>query len=74
MELFKQLFKNLLLRNRQSDFEVISLERSFGDPYQKVFWKFDPTRNMAMENGGYLHNTDMKKFLKFYFLKLLVRF
>ena len=36
----KKFFKNLLLRNRRSDFEIISQECSLGDPFQKVFAKF----------------------------------
>ena len=36
MEFSKQLFKNLLLWNHCSDFEIISQEYSLGDPFQKV--------------------------------------
>ena len=36
----KKFLKNLLLRNRWSDFEIISQECSLGDPFQKVFAKF----------------------------------
>ena len=32
--------KDLLLRNCLSDFEIISQECSFGDPFQKLFAKF----------------------------------
>ena len=40
MEFFKQFFKNLLLRNHWSDFEIISQECSLCDPFQKLFAKF----------------------------------
>ena len=40
MEFFKQFFKNLLLRNCWSDFEIISQECSLGDPFQKLLMKF----------------------------------
>ena len=36
----KKFLKNLLLRNRLSDFELISQECSFCDPFQKLFAKF----------------------------------
>ena len=35
-----------------------------GWPFSKSFAKFDWSRNMALVNGGYLHNMEMKKFLK----------
>ena len=54
----KKFLKNLLLRNRWSDFEIISQECSLGDP------NFDPSINMALVNGGFSHYMDMKKFLK----------
>ena len=47
-----KFIKNLLLRNRWSDFEI-SQECSLGDPFQKFFVKFDPSINI-----------DLKKFLK----------
>ena len=40
MEYFKQFFKNFLLWNRLSNFEIISKECSLGDPLQKSFAKF----------------------------------
>ena len=40
MDFFNQFFKNLLLWNRLSDFEIISQEYSLGDPFQKLFAKF----------------------------------
>ena len=64
MKFFKQFFKNLLLWHRRSDFEIISQECSLGDPLQKCSRNFDPSINMALMNGGFLHYRDMKKFLK----------
>ena len=40
IQFFKQFFKNLLLWNRWSDFEIISQECSLGDPFQKLAAKF----------------------------------
>ena len=60
----KKSLKNLLLRNRWSDFEIISQECSFGDPLKKCSRNFDLSINMALGNGGFLHYMDMKKFLK----------
>ena len=36
----QKFLKNLLLQNRWSDFEIISQEGSFGDPFQKLCAKF----------------------------------
>ena len=36
----KKFLKNLLLRIRWSDFEIISQECSLGNPFQKLFAKF----------------------------------
>ena len=74
MEFFQQFFKNILLWNYWSDFEIISQECSLSDPFQKLFAKFWSVQNMALVNGGFLHYTDMKKFLKKSFLIPLVRF
>ena len=41
-----------------------SQECPLGDPFQILFANFDPSINMALVNGGFLHYTDMKKFLK----------
>ena len=61
----KKFLKNLLLRNRWSDFEIISQECSLGDPFQKCSRNFDPPKNMAVMNLGLLAlYRDMKKFLK----------
>ena len=64
----KKFLKNLL-RNRWSDLEIISQECSLGDPFKKLFAKFDPSINMALVNGGLLRYTDMKKFIKNLFLR-----
>ena len=60
----KKFLKNFFLQNRLSDFEIISQECSLGDPFQKCLQIFDLSINMALVNGGFLHYTDMKKFLK----------
>ena len=64
MNVTKKFLKNLLLRNRWSDFEIISQECSLCDPFQDCLQNFDPSINMALVNGGFLHYTDMKKLLK----------
>ena len=48
----------------RTDFEIISQECSSGDPFQKLFAKFDLSINMALVNRGFLHYMDMKKFIK----------
>ena len=60
----KKSLKNLLLQNPSSSFEKILQECSLSDSFQKLFAKFDPSINMALVNGGFLHYTDMKKFIK----------
>ena len=50
----KKFLKNLL-RNRWSDFELISQECSLGDPFQNCSRNFDLSINMALVNGGFLH-------------------
>ena len=64
IDFFKQFFKNLLLWNHRSDFEIISQECFLGDFFQKCSRNFDPPKNMAVVNGGFLHYRDMKKILK----------
>ena len=69
MEFFKQFFKNLLLCNRSSEFEIISQECYLGDPIQKLFAKF---RSVHKDDSGewellalYRHDEILKKsFLK----------
>ena len=60
----KNFVKNLLLRNRWSDFEIISQECSLGDRFKNCSRNFDLSINMALVNGGFLHYMDMEKFLK----------
>ena len=63
MDMMKFL-KNLLLGNRWSDFEIISQECSLGNPFHNFCRNFDMSKNMALVNGGFLHYTYIKKFLK----------
>ena len=67
----KKFLKNLPLRNRLSNFEIeIEILKLFhrNVPLLILFKNcsriFDPSVNMALVNGGFLHYTDMKKFLK----------
>ena len=61
----KKFLKNFVLQNCLSDFEIISQECSLGDFFFKKYSQnFDRSINMALVNGGFLHYTDMKKFLK----------
>ena len=120
MEFFSKFFKNLLLWNRWSDFEIISQNMFLGWPFSKMIvkfwfvktcgsgewgatctiqksrnslkifssetagrilelfhryvpwvtlfkncsWNFDPSKNVALVNGGYLHYTEIKEFFK----------
>ena len=59
----KKYLKNFFLQNRLSDFEIISQECSLGDPFKNCSQNFDLSINMALVNGGFLHSTDMKKFM-----------
>ena len=59
----KKFLKNFFLQNRLSDFEIISQGCSMGDPFQNCLQNFDLSINMALVNGGFLHYTDMKKFM-----------
>ena len=65
----KKFLKNFFLQNCLSDFEINSQECSLGDPFQKLFAKFYLSINMALVNVGFLHYTDMKKFLKYLVLR-----
>ena len=71
----KKFLKNLL-RNRCSDFEIISQECSLHDPFQKGFANFDPSINMALVNGGFLLFAlyGHEEILKLFSPKPLVRF
>ena len=64
----KKFLKNFFLQNRLSDSEIISQECSLGHPCQKL-QNFDLSINMALVNGGFLHYTDMKKFLEKFLLR-----
>ena len=60
----KKFLKNLL-RNRWSDFEMISQECSLGDPFQKLFAKILSIREHGSGEWELLAlYRDMKKFLK----------
>ena len=48
----EEILKKLLLRNRWSEFGIISQDCSLGDPFQKLFANFDPSKNMAAIGGG----------------------
>ena len=74
----KKFLKNLLLRNCRSDFEIMSQECSLGDPFQKVFAKFWSLHKHGYGEwgflalyGGFLHYTDMKKFMSVLCKKIL---
>ena len=71
----KKFLKNLLLRIRWSDFEIISQECSLGNPFQKMFAKF---RSVHKHGSGkwellalYGHEEEIHKKSS---LKPLVRF
>ena len=69
----KKFLKSLFLKH-WSDFEVISHTYYVGNPFQKLFAKFQSVRNMSLVNLGYLHDMDVKKFLKnFVFIVLLLQ-
>ena len=59
----KKFLKNFFLQNRLSDFEIISQECSLGDLFQNCSQNFDLSIDMALVNEGFLHYTDMKKFM-----------
>ena len=59
----KKFLKNLLLRNCWSDFEIVSQQCALGDPLKNCLQNFDLSINLALVNGGFLHDTDMKKFM-----------
>ena len=74
IEFFKQFFKNLLLRNRSSDFEIISQECSLGDPLQKLFAKFWSIHKHGSGEWGLLALYGHEEILKKSSPKPLVRF
>ena len=61
----KKFLKNLLLRNRMSDFEVILQECSLGDPFQNLFAKFLSIHKHGSGEWGllalYRHEEILKK-------------
>ena len=60
----KKFLKNLLLRNRWSDFEIISEECSLGDPFQKVFAKFRSVHKHGSGEWGLLSLYGHEEILK----------
>ena len=57
--------EEILLRNRWSDFEIISQECSLGHPFQKVLVKFRSAQKHGSDELVLLAlYRDMKKFLK----------
>ena len=56
---FKQFFINFLLWNRWSDFEIISRECFQVTQFKNCSQSFDPSINMALVNGSFLHYTDI---------------
>ena len=61
----KKFIKDLLLRNRWSDFEIISQECSLGDPFQILFAKFRSVPKHGSGEWGlfapYRHEEILKK-------------
>ena len=60
----KKFLKNFFLQNRLSDFEIIHRNVPWVTLFKNCSQNFDLSVNMALVNGGFLHYTDMKKFLK----------
>ena len=61
-------FKNLLVRNRRTDFHIILQNCSFGDPLPRLFKPYlDLSKNMATRGQGlfslYVYIENLKKFL-----------
>ena len=63
MDMMKFL-KILFLWNPWADFKRNFLKCSLGDPFQNLFVNFDPSRNMALVDGGYLLLYRNEEFLK----------
>ena len=74
IEFFKQFFKNPLLWNRWSDFEIISQEYSLGDPFQKLFAKVWYVHKHGSCKWGLLALYGYEQILKKSSQKPLVRF
>ena len=45
-------FKNLLVRNRRTDFHIISQKCSIGDPLPRLFWPFGFVKKHGHEGAG----------------------
>ena len=69
MDMKKKFLKNLL-RNRWSDFKIISRNVPCVTLFKNCSQNFDPFIKMALVNGGFLHYTDIKKFLKNLLLRI----
>ena len=63
MDMMKFL-KILFLWNPWSDLKKKIPKCSFGDPFENLFVNFDPSRNMALVDGGYLLLYRNEEFLK----------
>ena len=50
----KKFLKNLLW-NPWSDFKIISQEYSMDEPFPECSQSFDPSLNVALVNGGFVH-------------------
>ena len=60
-------FKNLLVRNHWTDFNIILQKCSFGDPLPRLFKPFGSSKNMATRGRGlfspYIYIENFKNFL-----------
>ena len=63
MDMMKFL-KILFLWNPWSDLKKKIQKCSLGDPFENLFVNFDPSRNMALVDGGYLLLYRNEEFLK----------
>ena len=63
--IFKQFYKNILLWNHWSNFEIISQEHTLGDPFQKLLSKFWSVHKHGSGEWGllalYRHEEILKK-------------
>ena len=69
MDMKKKFLKNRL-QNRWSDFEIFHRNVPCVTLFKNCLQNFDLSINMALLNGGFLHYTDMKKFLKNLLLRI----
>ena len=60
----KKFLQNLLLRNRWSEFKIISKDCSLCDPFKKLFAKFWSVEKHCRSWGGFLHCGHSKKCFK----------